>query len=132
MKRNLYLFDTHALIFWRTRKTVSDEFIKFFDQQDQIGNLFVSSISFWEMALLAKKGKIKVDDLEEWRNELLANTNLVEIYPSASEMINSVQLPDFHNDPFDRLLIEQALSNKATLVTKDTIIKKYQVPVYWM
>ncbi|MBL7095272.1 hypothetical protein ISS22_15015 [candidate division KSB1 bacterium] len=52
MKRKLFLFDTHALIFWCNRQAVSDEFIKYFDKQDQLGNLLVSSISFWEIALL--------------------------------------------------------------------------------
>jgi len=61
--------------------------------------LLVSSISFWEAALLNKKGKIEIKDVESWRNELLANTSLV--------------------------LIVQANNNKATLVTKDLNIKKY-------
>ena len=82
--------------------------------------------------LQKKKNRIKVDDIEAWRNEILANTNLIEIEPTASEMIESVQLPDFHKNPFDRLLIVQAINNKATLVTKDTNIQKYSVPVYWI
>jgi len=132
MKGDFYLFDTHALIFWHQRHSVSDKFIKYFDKQNQLGNLRVSSLSFWEIALLAKKGSIKVDDIEAWRNEILANTNLIEIEPTASEMIESVQLPDFHKNHFDRLLIVQAINNKATLVTKDTNIQKYSVPVYWI
>jgi len=132
MKRKLYLFDTHALIFWCNKQSVSEDFINYFDKQDQFGNLLVSSISFWEAVLLTKKGKIEIEDVELWRDELLSNTNLVLIDPSASEMIKSVQLPDFHKDPFDRLLIAQANNNNAILVTKDTNIKKYSVPVYWI
>lgn len=111
---------------------MSEDFIKYFDKQDQLGNLLVSSISFWEAALLTKKGKLEIKDVESWRNELLANTNLVLIDPSASEMIKSVQLPDYHKDPFDRLLIAQANNKKAALVTKDINIKKYSVPVHWI
>ena len=132
MKKKLYLFDTHALIFWCNKQSVSENFIKYFDKQDQSGNLLVSSISFWETALLTKKGKLEIEDVESWKNELLANTNLVLIDPSASEMIKSVQLPNFHKDPFDRLLIVQANNNNAVLVTKDTVIKKYSVPVHWI
>ena len=47
-------------------------------------------------------------------------------------MIKSVQLPDYHKDPFDRLLIAQANNKKAALVTKDINIKKYSVPVHWI
>ena len=56
MKRNAYLFDTHALIFWNNKESVSEEFIEFFDEQNQQGRLYISSISFWEVALLVKKG----------------------------------------------------------------------------
>ena len=132
MKRKLFLLDTHALIFWCNQQSVSEDFIKFFDKQDQLGNLMVSSISFWEIALLTKKGKLEITDVESWKNELFANTNLVLIEPSASEMIKSTQLPDIHKDPFDRLLIVQTNNNKATLVTKDVTIKKYSVPVCWI
>ena len=132
MKRKLYLLDTHALIFWQNQESVSQDFIRYFDKQDQLGNLLVSSISFWETALLTKKGKLEIKDIESWKNELLANTNLVLINPSESEMIQSVHLPDFHKDPFDQLLIIQANKNGAVLVSKDENIQKYSVPVYWI
>jgi PIN domain nuclease of toxin-antitoxin system len=132
MSNKFYLFDTHALIFWRRRQSVPDEFIKFFDKQNDLGNLYVSSISFWEIALLVKNGKIKVDDIQAWKDETIANSNLTEIMPTASEMIKSVQLPDLHKDPFDRLLIAQAINKHATIVTKDKIIEKYPVSVYWI
>ncbi len=131
MKRKQYLFDTHALVFWYTRQSVSKEFIKYFDAQNNLGNLCISSISFWELALLTKKGKLQIEDVESWRIELLTSTNLVLLEPSSSEMIKSVLLPDFHKDPFDRLLIVQANNNNATLVTKDKNISKYSVPVFW-
>jgi PIN domain nuclease of toxin-antitoxin system len=39
------------------------------------------------------------------------------------------RLPRFHNDPFDRMLIAQALHNDLTLVTRDAEIQRYKVPV---
>ena len=131
MKREKYLFDTHALLFWYTREFVSKEFIEYFDRQNDLGNLFVSSISFWELALLAKKSKIEIEDVESWRIELLTNTNLILLEPSVSEMIQSVKLPAHHNDPFDRLLIIQANNNNVVLVSKDSSILKYDVSVFW-
>lgn len=132
MKRSLYLLDTHTLIFWCAQDSVSKEFIQFFDKQDQVGNVLVSPISFWEAALLVRKGKLKIDDIGEWSKELLANTNLGLLQPSVSEMIESVQLPDHHKDPFDRLLIVQANHSNASLVTKDENICKYAVDVFWL
>ncbi len=109
-EKEAYLFDTHALVFWNNKETVSEEFINFFDNQVQQGRLYVSSISFWEIALLLKRGKIAISDLHAWKNEILNITNIRLIEPSASEMIDSTLLPDHHKDPFDRLLIVQAQS----------------------
>ncbi|MBN2001058.1 type II toxin-antitoxin system VapC family toxin [candidate division KSB1 bacterium] len=132
MKGELYVLDTHALVFWFTRQSVSDEFIKYFDNQDSLGHLYISSIAFWEIALLVKKGKLKIDDIQSWKNDLFAHSNLLLMEPSASEMIDSVQLPDYHKDPFDRLLVAQAKSNNLTIVTRDKFISEYEVPVFWI
>ena len=131
MSGEKYLFDTPALVFWYTRESVSNDFIKYFDRQNDLGNIFLSSISFWELALLVKRGKIEIEDVESWRLELLTNTNLVLLEPSASEMIQSVQLPEHHKDPFDRLLIIQANNNNASLVSRDVTISKYAVSLFW-
>ena len=132
MKKEAYLFDTHALVFWNNKETVSEKFINFFDNQMQQGRLYVSSISFWEIALLVKKGNLAISDLHAWKNEILNNTNIRLIEPSASEMIDSTLLPDHHKDPFDRLLIVQANQNKFLIVTKDRDIHKYQVKTFWI
>ena len=132
MTTNRYLFDTHALIFWSSKNWVSNDFIIFFDTQALAGNLFVSSICFWETAFLAKKGKIEIRNVHEWRTSLLENTNIKIINPSASDMIDSTLLPDHHKDPFDRLLIVQASRQEAFLVTKDPAMSKYSVKTYWI
>jgi len=132
VKNKSYLFDTHALVFWNNNESVSERFLSFFDNQVQKGHLYVSSISFWEIALLVKKGRISMPDVHAWKNEMLSNTNIRLIEPSASEMINSTLLPDFHKDPFDRLLIAQADQNSLLLVTKDRNIDKYEVETFWM
>ncbi len=52
MKQARYLLDTHALVFWNNQTGVLPAFIQFFDQQNQQGMLYVSAISFWEIALI--------------------------------------------------------------------------------
>jgi PIN domain nuclease of toxin-antitoxin system len=131
VSRHRYILDTHALLFWYTRESVSESFIQYFDRQNDLGNLLISAIAFWELALLKTKGKIEIDDLDNWKNELLVNTRLEMVVPSSSEMIRSVELPDFHKDPFDRLLVIQAKTHNARLVTKDKNIAQYPVKVFW-
>ena len=132
MKREAYLFDTHALLFWNNKAGVSDEFIRFFDRQDQLGTLHVSSVSFWEIGLLVRKARLEIADVHAWKNELLANTQVRLIDPSAAEMIDSTLLPDHHNDPFDRMLIAQAKYHNMSFVSKDLNVEKYGVPIFWI
>ena len=127
-----YLFDTHGLLFWSARESVSNEFITFFDKEEQKGNLLVSSISFWEIALLVKKGKIAISDMHRWKDEILNYTNIKLVDPTASEMIDSTLLRDLHKDPFDRLLIAQAREMKAILVTRDALVQQYDIPTFWI
>ena len=132
MTKNAYLMDTHALIFWNNKESVSDAFVHFFDEQVQQGRLYVSSISFWEIALLVKKGRLAISDIRAWKKELFIHTNIQLINPTAEEMIDSTLLPNYHTDPFDRLLISQANQNNLSVVTKDATIKKYKVKTFWM
>lgn len=127
-----YLFDTHALIFWVNKESVSPDFIQYFDQRDRNGLLYVSTISFWEIALLVQKGKVLIADLHMWKDQLLGRTNLRLLEPSATEMINSTLLPQHHKDPFDRLLIAQANHHDLKLVTQDQTIQQYTVGHFWI
>ena len=108
-----YLLDTHALIFWSAKKWGSGEFIALLDRQANQSNVLVSAISFWEAALLSKKGRIQVSDIHEWKSGLLENANIQLVTPSATDMIDSTLLPDHYKNPFDRLLIVQAQQHKA-------------------
>lgn len=130
-KQKGYLFDTHALVFWHGREGVSDEFVRFFDQRQRQGAVYISSISFWEIGLLVKKGRLWLDDVHGWKNELLGNTQLRLIDPSAAEMIDSTQLPEHHKDPFDRLLIAQARHRDLLLVSRDQHMQRYEVAIFW-
>lgn len=132
MTNRRYLLDTHALIFWAESTEMSSDFIAFLDEQQGLGRLYVSAISFWEAALLAKKGRIELADVHAWKDDLLNNTNLQVIDPTATEMIDSVSLLDHHKDPFDRLLIAQALRRDMTLVTRDAEVSKYEATIFWM
>ena len=64
-------------------------------------------------------------------NELLLATYLELVEPSPSEMIESVHLTDHHKDPFGRLLIIQARTHNAYLVSRDRQLALYEVPVFW-
>lgn len=132
MKPKNYLFDTHALVFWVEKQRVSPDFIDFFDRQCKKGNVYISSASIWEIALLKKKGRLEIGNLYQWKNDILTYSPVKMIDPTVSDMIDSTLLPNHHKDPFDRLLIAQAINNNAYFVTRDEIIVKYSVKTFWI
>jgi len=131
MNPDLYLLDTHTLIFWQQKINISAGLINRLDNSLNENNVFISSVSFWEIALLNKKGWIHLGDVKKWMTEILEATGIVLLKPTAEEMVDSAALKDIHNDPFDRLLISQAISNGLVFVTKDKMISKYEVKTLW-
>ena len=124
--------DTHALFFWVIEDGVSTDFINFFDKEGEKGNVYVSSVSIWEIAFLKKRGRIDINDLHQWKNDLINYSPVKIVDPTASDMIDSTLLTDHHKDPFDRLLIAQAKNNRALIVTRDKIISKYPIKTFWI
>ena len=77
MKSAGYLFDTHALIFWSNKSVVSTQFLQFFDEQNQRGTLYISAISFWEIALLVQKGRLALPDVHAWKKRTFTQYKFV-------------------------------------------------------
>lgn len=133
LKQKKYLLDTHALFYWvEEGEEVSADFIKFFDKQSRRGRVLVSTASIWEIAMLNKKGRVAIDDLHLWTDEIVNQSSAGIVETTVADMINSTLLPDYHKDPFDRLLIAQANRNNAILVTRDKVIARYAVQTFWM
>mgnify|MGYP001556667342 CR=1 FL=1 len=85
--------------------------------------VYVSAASVWEIAIKARLGKIDADP-----HELAAAidaSGFVELPVSAAHAAEVTKLELHHNDPFDRLLIAQALVEPLRLVTIDEVLAKY-------
>ena len=84
----------------------------------QSDELAVSAISFWEVAMLVDKGRIRLDDnVQAWRREHLEQ-GVVEVPVDGEIGIRATGLPSFHADPADRLIVATALAGHR-LVTSD-------------
>ncbi len=89
------------------------------------GNIvFVSAASVWEMSIKTAMGKLKVPDNLIEEIEIHRFTQLNMNYEHAKL---AGELPDIHKDPFDRMLIAQAMIEKLTLVTRNDKIAEYEV-----
>ncbi len=131
-KTTRYLLDTNAFIFWILGDEDHKELAGFIDAESEKGNVYISNISFLEIGLLVKKKRIKIDNILLWYNELKDYSPAKFIDPHPSEMLTSTLLPDFHKDPFDRLLVAQAAAMDAVMVTSDNTIRKYKVKTIWL
>jgi len=91
------------------------------------GDLLVSAISVWEVAMLEAKGRITFDqDCSGWVKDALAAPG-ISLAPLVPEIaVASTRLPaDFHGDPADRIIIATARSHACALVTADAAILAY-------
>lgn len=125
------LFDTHTFIWWdSTPAKLPDNILALCD--DPTNTLWLSVASAWEMQIKLHLGKLK---LRISLAEIIIHhrqTNHVEVLPIALEHVLALnKLPDHHKDPFDRLLLAQAMAEEATLISNDPLIKKYSVSVIW-
>lgn len=89
--------------------------------------LFISLASLWEIAIKARKGQLAIDD--DLPHQIERNRDLT-LLPILAEHVWGVRrLPRLHGDPFDQLLVVQAMQENMTLVTHDRKIGAYGVPI---
>lgn len=85
----------------------------------------ISAASVWELGLKIARQKLSLPD--NYATTLLGD-GLVELPVSIVHAQHALSLPPLHGDPFDRLLIAQALTERLLLVTSDQAIHRYDVP----
>lgn len=118
------LLDTHVLIWWlEASPELSDDLRNRIDTELDV---YVSAASVWELSIKQAAGKIKLpDNLREW----IERGGLSELQISMAHADLAGRLPAIHRDPFDRMLVAQALVERLTLVTRNGLIQRYDVPI---
>lgn len=101
--------------------------------REHAGELFVSSISAFEIAIKARRGKIEFPmEPGVWFKEVLDHHGLLEISVDGEIAARAVALPPLHNDPCDRFIIATALQHRMAVVTGDPFFAQYEgVRVIW-
>ncbi|MDJ0577222.1 MAG: type II toxin-antitoxin system VapC family toxin [Xenococcaceae cyanobacterium MO_234.B1] len=118
-----YLLDTHTLLWWLSENPILSTQAKAIISTPQ-NLIFVSAVSAWEISIKKAIGKLEApDDLEQ----AITHNNFTPLEITIKDGNLAGQLPNYHNDPFDRMLIAQAINNNLTIITKDSKIPQYQV-----
>ena len=123
-----YLIDTHVFIWFIMEPEKLPE-----NTLEEISNgeneIYISPISFWEMAIKHQSKKLSLG-----RINILHLPHIAEQYnfniltPQAYDYVSIGQIPpkENHHDPFDRMLIQQAIRNNLVLISKDEKFKQYE------
>jgi PIN domain nuclease of toxin-antitoxin system len=123
----IYLLDTHVLI-WLQQSTSCIPRPLLETLSDPKNDVFVSALAAWEVAIKTAQGKLA---LAFTPAQAVTRSSLAWQPLDQGVYDYLLALPPYHRDPFDRLLIAQALQMKATIVTNDAKIRQYEVPVLW-
>ena len=123
------MLDTHAFIWWVTNDSQLSSTAKTIIADP--GNLlFLSAASAWEIVIKVRLGKLTLPEAPE---SYIPSRLKINRFESLSiQLVHALQvthLPDLHRDPFDRMLICQALQNNLTIETVDTAVRAYSVGV---
>ena len=132
----MIVIDTHILVWWvsgvETLSTAAKKAIK--NALSNSGEVLVSSISAWEIAMLVEKGRLVLSmDVESWLDEV-SQIDGVRFLPVDNEIgVKSTALPgEFHEDPADRMIVATARKLAVPLVTADEKILQYEhVKTIW-
>lgn len=121
-----YLVDTHILL-WTIfePEKLPNKFASLFKKEQAIFS--VSDISFWEISLKYGIGKLQLNGVRPEKLPAVSRQMGYEIIPITTKLVASVhQLPrNTHKDPFDRLLIWQALQQDFVFISRDSRIQEY-------
>lgn len=85
--------------------------------------VYVSAASIWKIAIKARLGKIRADPVT--LAAAIETSGFLELSVSATHAAGVARLELHHNDPFDRLLIAQALAEPMKLITVDAVLARY-------
>lgn len=131
----MIVLDTHTLVWWVTNDAeLSEKAKKAIDRERAGGEVVISAISAWEIAMLVDRGTLAFSmDIDSWLSTVREIPRVRFAPVDVDVAVKSVQLPGvFHKDPADRMIVATARKFAAPLVTKDLKIRAYaHVKTIW-
>ncbi len=126
-----YILDTHTFLWFingdpklssRSKETI----------ENNHNVIMLSAAVVWEISIKSKIGKIRLNKtLDTLISDCIQQYNLTPLAITIPHTIKVSDLQEIHKDPFDRILIAQAILENAAIITSDNLIKKYGANVIW-
>src|SRR5262245_9563217 len=124
----MYLLDTHALV-WGV--TVPEQLPVRVRDILAAGEVTASVISYWQLILKKGRQTALVVGPKAWWDRYITRT-AIEVLPVRVAHLDHLDtLPELHRDPFDRMLVAQALAEDYTVISRDRVLARYGASVVW-
>lgn len=125
------LLDTHAFLWWVTEhERLAERARELITDGDN--EVFFSAASAWEIAIKARLGRVHLSgDLERFIPAHVAANGFQVLPVHMRHALKVHALPDLHRDPFDRMLVAQAMVEAMALVSGDPQVARYPIEVLW-
>jgi PIN domain nuclease of toxin-antitoxin system len=127
-----YLLDTHAFIWIVTGETeyFSKTLMNIIENTENA--LFLSAASIWEMMIKCSINRLSIPKPEKsFLTEQMAISNITELPVNMEHSFEIINLPLFHKDPFDRILVSQARVENMRIITRDKKMSLYDIDIVW-
>ena len=125
------LLDTHTFIWWDSAPDkLSPKILTLC--QDQTNEMILSVASIWEMQIKLQLDKLQLKlPLKDIITNQQQTNNIRVLEVTLAHVLALEGLPTSHKDPFDRLLVAQAIVEDVALVSRDKVFKQYPVKLLW-
>jgi PIN domain nuclease of toxin-antitoxin system len=124
-----FLLDTHTFI-WLTEDfpSLPDDLREMIDAADLV---YVSIASLWEISIKLKLGKLSLKQSYESIGKTVENSDILLLPIAFEDTAQLLNLPLHHNDPFDRILIAQAINHSLVVISIDKKFDAYPIRRVW-
>lgn len=125
-----YLVDTHTLL-WHFNGDSQMSHIAMSILKDNKEKKCISIVSLWEIAIKIGVGKLRLEfDFADIK-QMLSRSNIFLLDVNVEHTQTIIQLPLHHRDPFDRMIIAQAITENLTIISKDKNFSLYPIKLLW-
>jgi len=126
-----FLLDTHAVIWWVDHDNLLNDSAHA-AIADPSNDLLLSAATIWEIAIKVSLGKLTLSmPYRQWMDQAIANLGATLLPITVRYADVQAGLPRHHGDPFDRLLVAQAIVEQIPIVSNDPALDPYGINRLW-